>query len=273
MGRDDAPVVQADMIPGGFDHLAAQDDLDAHVLQLLARGVLQPGGIGVQQMILRLDQDHAPGRIGNLPGVFFAEHVAIQLAQGADGFQAGRPPADDHQRGQCLTPGRIVQPGGVFKALEDVIAQDHGFRQGFQPEGVLLDRRVAEVVSLAPGGNDQIVIRLLAGFALAPDGHGVVHGVDGFDAAEQEAHVRSAVQDAAYRVGDLARLQAGGGDLVEQGGEQVEVLAVDQQDLDVRFRQLFGRVQTPKARADDDDLRTMRHVDLLALGVPGWSVL
>lgn len=48
--------------------------------------------------------------------------------------------------------------------------------------------------------------------------------------------------------------QAGGGDLIEQGLEQVVVLAVDHGDPRIGPAQAAYQRQTAKARADDDDV-------------------
>jgi hypothetical protein len=70
-----------------------------------------------------------------------------------------------------------------------------------------------------------------------------------------EGHVVLVVEDGAHRVGDVGGVQPGGGDLVEQRLEGVEVVAVDQRDRHVvGLGQGLGGGEPAEAGPDDHHL-------------------
>jgi hypothetical protein len=72
---------------------------------------------------------------------------------------------------------------------------------------------------------------------------------------EQDLGVPLLAQDAPDRSGDVGRVQAGGGDLVEQRLEQVVVAPVEEGDPHRRPGELAGAVEPGEAAADDHHLR------------------
>ncbi len=76
-------------------------------------------------------------------------------------------------------------------------------------------------------------------------------GIDAVDLAQQHPRIGLAVEDAAYRPGHVGGVEAGGGHLVEQGLEQVEVAAVDHGDVDRSLGQGARRAEAAEAGADD----------------------
>jgi hypothetical protein len=60
--------------------------------------------------------------------------------------------------------------------------------------------------------------------------------------------------DPTHGVGDVGGVEAGGGHLVEQRQERVEVVPVDEGDLDVDVGQAAGGREPAEAGADDHDL-------------------
>ncbi len=71
-------------------------------------------------------------------------------------------------------------------------------------------------------------------------------------------HANSAVvtKQSADRKGDVAGREAGRCHLIEQGLEQVIVVAIDQRDVDRLILQAACAFQAAKPGADDDDMRT-----------------
>ena len=69
--------------------------------------------------------------------------------------------------------------------------------------------------------------------------------------------LRAPLEDRAQRIGDLARRERAGRDLVGQRLEQVEVAPVDQRDLDRRAAQLRDGLQPAEAAADHDHAVTL----------------
>src|SRR4051794_25745658 len=98
-------------------------------------------------------------------------------------------------------------------------------------------------------GDDEEVVRELA------VGHrdDAAIGVDRLHVAHDDADVLLFSQYRADRRGDVARIQRGGGDLIEQRLEEVVVAAVDERDVGVRLCQRLRRVQAAEAAADDYD--------------------
>ena len=77
--------------------------------------------------------------------------------------------------------------------------------------------------------------------------------VDAGDSALPEAHVALAVEQAPHDVGHVGRAQAGGGHLVQQRLEGVEVVLVDERDLDRRSLQPPGDLEPAEPGADHHD--------------------
>ena len=74
--------------------------------------------------------------------------------------------------------------------------------------------------------------------------------VDADDLGQHHPHVLVALEDRAQRIGDLARRQRAGGDLVGERLEQVEVPPVDQGDLDRRAAELVHGLDAAEAATD-----------------------
>ena len=79
------------------------------------------------------------------------------------------------------------------------------------------------------------------------------------------------LEDAPHRVGDVGGVEAGGGHLVEQRLERVEVVAVDDGDVDVGVGELLRGSETTEPGADDDDpLALAAHAPSATMR--GWQV-
>jgi hypothetical protein len=89
--------------------------------------------------------------------------------------------------------------------------------------------------------------------AVAERDHALV-GADGREQPVPEVGVRLLRAQAAEEVGDVARVQAAGRDLVHQRLEHVVDVAVHQRDVDVGVPQRPHRGDAGEAAADDDDV-------------------
>jgi hypothetical protein len=133
-----------------------------------------------------------------------------------------------------------------------VVPQPGGVGQRVERDGVLLGAGDAEEGGGGAGADDEVVERQLGG-AVVDDGDGAVP-VDGGDRALPEVDVGVATHDAAHGVGDVGSVQAGGGHLVQQRQERVEVVAVDDGDVDIGLApEAAGHGEAPEAGSDDDD--------------------
>ena len=111
----------------------------------------------------------------------------------------------------------------------------------------------AEEVRLRTGGEDERIRRPVLP-TRRPDG---LRGrVDRRDLGEFHVHVLVLGEHAPQRVGDVARCQLRGGDLVEQRLELVVVVAVDQRDADVVV--VGQRCAQPRPANPPPTMRTWR---------------
>ena len=78
--------------------------------------------------------------------------------------------------------------------------------------------------------------------------------VDAPDGAEVDVDVSGSLEDRPDRVGDVSGVQAAGGDLVEQGQEGVEVVAVDDRHVHLVATEAAGDGQSAEPGADDHDV-------------------
>jgi len=110
-------------------------------------------------------------------------------------------------------------------------------------------RRVAEVIALAACGQHEIVVWDLAPVSQQPAP--VEVGADHLSLLEID--VRERLDQRANRSRYLARIEQGRRHLVEQGREQVVVVAVDDQHIDWRMTERPGTGEAAKSRAGDHD--------------------
>src|SRR5262245_39632007 len=74
---------------------------------------------------------------------------------------------------------------------------------------------------------------------------------------QDDARVALAAKDAADRRGDVGGRQSGSRNLIEQGLEQVIVVAIDHHDIEWHLRQSPGGRQPAKSGSNDDDTRAV----------------
>src|SRR5437667_9485088 len=94
---------------------------------------------------------------------------------------------------------------------------------------------------------------------------GAGRGVARHHARQAEIHGAQAAEDAARRVGDVLRLEAGGRHLVEEGQEAVVVARVDPEGIDAGAPEPAHGAQPGEAGAEDDDGRGRGRSHPLAL--------
>ena len=205
-------------------------DLDPELLELALRRRRSIGRIRRQDPIHRLDQDD-PGLVRPDRPEVALERVVGDLAQRAGQLDPGRAAADQHERHPRPAPLRVGFALGGLEGDQDPPPDLGRVLDRLEPGR---DRRplgVVEVGVVGAGRDDERVVGDRAAVGeqdLAP------LGVDADRLAEDDRRVALLAQDRAQRLGDVARRQRAGRDLVEQRLEQVEVAPVDQGQADLR---------------------------------------
>ena len=115
--------------------------------------------------------------------------------------------------------------------------------------------RMSEVRMRGAGGDDEIVV-----------GHFAVRELDdpSFDIDRRrlaEDHVRVFLMGdhGANRIGDIARIQSRGGDLIKQRLKEVEIAAVDEGHPGRSALERLRGIESAEAAAEDHDVRSVRH--------------
>ncbi len=137
-----------------------------------------------------------------------------------------------------------------------MIADGNRLVQVLEPKAVLRDGLQVVIVGRRAKGQDQEIIGQWAGGGnqLPP------RQIDAGDLGHAELQVLLVPQDGAHGIGDLARRQAGGGDLVQEGLKQVIIAPIHQHHLDARSAQSLRGSQPAKAGPHDcHDGRGFRH--------------
>src|SRR5687768_5904175 len=79
--------------------------------------------------------------------------------------------------------------------------------------------------------------------------------VDPGDLRNPETDARGPAKDGPHRIGYVARIEEGAGHLVQERGEEVVVIAVDEQDVYRLAGKLFRTLQSAKTGTDNYDSR------------------
>ena len=228
----------------------AGPDLDAEPLELaLGRG--RPvRRVGRQDPVHRLDEDD-PG-VARVDGPEVApERVAGDLAERPGELDAGRPAADEDEGHPRPAPLGVGLALGGLEGDEDPPADLGRVLDGLEARRDGRPVVVAEVGVVGAGRDDE---RVVGDRAAVGQQDLALLRVEADGLAEDDRRVALLAQDRAQRLGDLARRQRAGRDLVEQRLEQVEVAPVDEgQPTSGSMPRLLGRVQPGEAAADDDD--------------------
>ena len=185
-------------------------------------------------------------------------HLA-QLGQRSSHFHARGPAADDDDRQVAF-----LRPmgGGSIYLRQDHVAHRDGVFHRVDRLGVLLCPRHTEVGRPGAGRQHEIVVGEGWPF-LKHDS--VADEVDGFGLVLAKAQMGVGARICPHGVGDVARVQTRGRHLVEQRLEGVVVVVVDENEVDVCFRQRLTDAKPTETRPDHDHTRTMAHVAPSAL--------
>jgi hypothetical protein len=147
-----------------------------------------------------------------------------------------------------------------------MVADDDGLVEVFEADCVPGDVREAIVIGLRTTRHDKIVV---------PDGprggiESTLGKVDAFHLREAELEVPLCAEDGPDGIGDLARGQSSGRDLVQERLEEVIVAAIDQHDVDGRATKGHGNPEAAKAGADYSYYRpvNLSHGPFLSNGAP-----
>ncbi len=123
---------------------------------------------------------------------------------------------------------------------------------------------MTEVGVARAGGEDQ---RVIAHHRAVFGPHLPGLGVDPGHPRQQGFDVAAAPHQGPDRPGDLGGRQGGGGDLVEQGLEQMMVALIDKGDARPGALQRLHRLQSAEARPHDDHAGTALHALMRRIGV------
>ena len=182
------------------------------------------------------------------------------LAERAGELDPGRAAADEHERHPRPTAVGIGFALGRLEGDQDPPPDLEGVLHRLQPGRDGRPLRVVEIGVVGAGRDHERVVG---------DRSAVGHqdlalvGVQADGLAEDDRRVALLAQDRAQRLGDIARRQRAGRDLVEQRLEQVEIAPVDQREADLRIdAQAPRRIQAGEPATDDD--HPMRETDGVA---------
>ena len=243
-GRPDAS--GPDDCPGG-DHLALSDDhlrlanlanrraethLESTALETLAGERAHLRRQLRQDLVLELDQVGVNLRLADL-GVVATPHAAHEVLQLARGLDARQPGSPDHEGQVRLPVARIVLQLGALQHLDHPVAQAKSVGQRLHAHCVLLETGNAEGVrDPAQRQHQGVVVQAMRVAVAAHDGHHMGLGVDRVDLGG-DAPGRLVMKHAAQRRDDVPGLEDAGADLRQERGEEHEVVAADEPDLDV----------------------------------------
>ena len=182
------------------------------------------------------------------------------FGEGSGELQSGSSGADNHESEPGA--GFFVAGGalGAFKGVKNFVADGGGFLDGFQAGGPFAPGIVAVVGGLRASGDDEGVV--VEGSAIEElDFFG--GGIDVGDFAEEDLGIFLAAEDAAQGCGDFAGGERAGGYLIHKGLEQVEVAAINENDLDGGALESLHGAQAAKAAAQNNDTVRLRHGGVL----------
>ena len=240
-------VDEPDLVRGDLADAGVQPHVDAAVQQLGLGVLLQLRVERAEQVRRHLDQPDAhPGRVD--VGEGGAEHGAAQLGQRAGQLHAGGPAAD---HGDVQVAAVHAEP---LEAGHQVVTEHDGVGPGIEAERVLRCALDPVERGCHPGRQDEVVVaHVVAAAELDPAGRRVDRGQ--LPAPEDRAVPPG---EAAGRVGDVAGVQPGGRDLVEQRLEGAVQVAVDQGHPHASAGEPGDGGQAAEPRAADDHVRRVR---------------
>ena len=193
------------------------------------------------------EQDAAAARVRGAEVA--RQRVAGELGDLAGHLDAGGTGADHHERQPLVAPLGIALELGGLEGGQDAAADGQRALERLHLGRMRAPLVVAEVGVVRAARDDQRVVGhrfRCRQIADRPEDHLAPLEVEALDLGEQHAHVAVALEHRPQRIGDLARRQRAGRDLVGQRLEQVEVAPVDQRDLHGRRRNPSAAWSPPK---------------------------
>ena len=180
-------------------------------------------------MIERLDHPD-PDFIRTDARVVAQECPADQTVERGGELHPGGPCAHNVERQKLGPPGRVVRHIRFLEDIDDPVAQCDAVAERLQGERALRDVPHPKEVGDAAQAHDQGVV---GNQAIIRD-HLVGVEVDPLNNALLKARPELA-HSRAERIGDVVRIEHPGSDLIEQWGEEVDVVPIHHQDLEARL--------------------------------------
>ena len=146
---------------------AVEMDFNAQLFELFLRLGRQVLGIGGEQAIAAIEQQHLG--LGGVDVAEVAAHVVLgDIADGAGQFHAGGPAADDHEVERRMPAVLLHVALGQLEREQYAAADFGGVLQGFEARRQIRPLLVAEVGMGGAGGQHQVVVRHLLSRWRAP---------------------------------------------------------------------------------------------------------
>ena len=248
--RNDFPTFERDLPPVEAFHRGAKAHLHPLGAQRPLAEARQAFGQRGQQPVLRLQQDHLRLRQVQTR-VIARQDVADQFRNRPGAFHPARPAAR-HREGQQRRAARgVVLVQRQLAHRQQVIADRLSVFHRFEPKRAFGLHLRAEGMGGAARRQDQIIISQRPAICVQ---HPRLQ-VRAAHAGDAKLQVILPAQDGAHRLGDLIRRQPGRGHLVEQGLEEVIVVAVQQGDAHRSAGQRLRGAQPAESGSDDHDMR------------------
>ena len=251
--RGDDPPRGVDRSRPDVGHQRLGAHLDAQAPQLLLGLRAQALGIGGQEPRPALEQ-HDRGLAGIDVAEVPAQRVPPDLGDGARHLDAGRAAADDDEGQVGMAADRVGFPLRVLEGEQHPAADLERVLQALEPRRERLPFIVAEVGVAGAGGDDEIVV---AGSGAVGEAHRAGVDVDIAHLGEEHLGVLRRAKDGADGRGDVARIEPGGGHLVEHRLEEVVIAAVHDRHPHRGVAQVLGRVQSREPTTQDEHVRQL----------------
>ncbi len=242
----------ADALGGDVGDESVEHNLDAEIFDKLFGFRGEVFGVWGKNARAAFHEDDASFLRTNASEVVL-QSVVSDFGDGAGELKAGGACADDDE----VEPGAFFGFGfgtlGAFESVEELVAHAGGFFDGFEAGSVFAPVVVAVVGGLRTGSDDEGVVG--EGVAVSEEdffGDGI--DVDRF--AEENFDIFLATEDRADGSGDFGGRERAGGDLIEEGLEEVEVALVEEGNFDVGpFEGLRGDEAREASAQDEDSVR------------------
>ena len=185
----------------------------------------------------------------------FSDCRAISASAPASSTPVGPPPTMTNVSRRRWTAGSVSR-SAASNASSTCLLISSASSSVLRPGARAGPLGMPEVGVGRSGGDDQVVVR---DGAARIDEHATSRDVHGMRAREQDPDVLLTAQDPPDGRRDVGGRQRRGRDLIEQGLEEVIVVAIDQRDPHRRAGQRARGVQTAKPSAQDDDVWIRGH--------------